>query len=210
MLKEYMEKENKLSLKEMIVIICFVAVISGICGWVYEVLFYYLNSGLQTVYMRGSNYLPWINIYMYGAFLILLFTYKRRKHPLQVFLISAISSGILEYFSGLVLYGMLGWVKCWDYNREILNFGNINGYVCLRSVIVFGLCGLLLIYGILPLLIRLVKKGNIKVLLIISISLFTIFMADEIYNYMLYPYFSIPRASTYYKEKGFKYIYFSE
>ncbi len=208
MIKDYINNNNKLNKKEFLVIFCLVGVISGVFGWLYEVVFYWMNSGFKEVYMRGGNYLPWINIYMYGSFLIILLTYRLRKNPFLVFLISVISTGILEYFSGLVLYGILGWTKCWDYNQEILNFGNIGGYVCLRSVLVFGICGLMLVYLILPLLIKLVKKVNIKVLLVISITLFTIFIFDEVYNRWLYPYFSVPHASEYYKEKGFKYIYF--
>lgn len=210
MLKEYMEKDIKCTKKEWIAIFCLIGVFSGVFGWVYEVLFYYLNSGMKQFYMRGGNYLPWINIYMFGAFLIIFLTYKRRKHPIQVFLISAISTGILEYISGYILYGKLGWVKCWDYNKEILNFGNIDGYVCLRSVTVFGISALLLIYGILPLFMKLVKKINIKIILPISIILFSIFMIDEIYNLMLYPYFKIPRAPTYYKDIGIPYLYFDD
>lgn len=208
MLKEYIEKDNKLTRKEFITIFCFVGVLSGIFGWVYEVLFYFANSGFKTIYMRGGNYLPWINIYMFGAYLITLLTYKRRKKPLQVFLISVISTGILEFLSGYILYGKLGWVKCWDYNTEILSFGNIGGYVCIRSVTVFGLCGLFLIYGIIPFLMKLVKKINIKILLPISIFLFSIFMIDEIYNLLLYPYFPIPKAPKFYQSIGWKYLYF--
>ncbi|MBR2828838.1 MAG: putative ABC transporter permease [Bacilli bacterium] len=210
MLKEYIEKDIKLSRKEWIILLCLIGVFSGVFGWLYEVLFYYLNSGMKQIYMRGGNYLPWINIYMYGAFLIIFLTYKRRKHPLQVFLISALATGILEYISGYILYGKLGWIKCWDYNKEILNFGNINGYVCLRSVCVFGFSALLLIYGILPLFIKLVKKINVKILLPISIIIFSIFMIDEVYNLMLYPYFKIPRASTYYRDIGIPYLYFDD
>ncbi len=210
MLKKFIKKEYNLNIKEFIVIFCLVGVISGVFGWVYEVFFYWMNSGFKEVYMRGGNYLPWINIYMYGSYLIIFLAYRFRKNPLKVFLISAVSTGILEYFSGLVLYGILGWVKCWDYNQEILNFGNISGYVCLRSVTVFGLCGLLLIYVILPILMKLVKKVNIKALLIISITLFAIFIFDEVYNRWFYPYGPIPHASDFYKEKGFNYIYFSD
>lgn len=208
MIKEYINNDNKLNKKEFLVIFFLVAVISGVFGWLYEVVFYWMNSGFKEVYMRGGNYLPWINIYMYGSFLIVFFTYRFRKHPTLVFLISVVATGILEYFSGLVLYGYLGWTKCWDYNQEILNFGNINGYVCLRSVLVFGLCGLMLIYLILPLLIKLVRKVKIKTLLIISTILFSLFIIDEVYNRCLYPYFPIPRASDFYKEKGLNYIYF--
>ena len=208
MLKEYLNKDIKLNKKELISIICMIIVFSGVFGWLYEFLFYYLNSGFKTFYMRGGNFLPWINIYAYGAFLILLLTYRFRKKPLLVFLISMISTGILEYISGYILYGKLHWIRCWDYNQEILNFGNIDGYVCLRSVTVFGLCGLLLIYVILPLLIKLVKSVNIKKLLIISVTIFSIFLVDNVYNFVLYRFFPIPRASTYYKSIGFNYMYF--
>ena len=210
MLKDYIEKDTKLTRKEFIIIFCLTGVISGIFGWTYEVLFYYLNSGFKVIYMRGGNYLPWINIYMFGAYLIALLTYKKRKSPIKVLLISMISTGILEYISGYILYGKLGWIKCWDYNKEILNFGNINGYVCLRSITVFGICGIILIYGILPLLFKLVKKVKVKILLPISIIIFSIFMIDEIYNLALYPYFPIPKGPVYYKSIGFKYLYFND
>ena len=140
MIKDYIKKDAKLDKERKIGILLLVIVFSGIFGWIYEVLFYYMNSGFKDIYFRGGNFLPWINIYAIGSILVLFLTYKHRKSPLKVFLISAISTGILEYISGYVLYGVLHMVKCWDYNVEMLNFGNIGGYVCLRSVIVFGLC----------------------------------------------------------------------
>ena len=210
MIKEFIDEKINFTIKQWIAVICIVAVIGGVFGWLYEVLFYYLDSGFKVFYMRGANYLPWINIYMYGSFLILFLTLKLRKHPLQVFLVSAISTGILEYLTGLILYGYLGWRVCWDYNQEILNFGNIGGYVCLRSVTIFGICGLLLIYVVMPILKKLVTKVNMKVVLPISIILCSIFLLDEIYNLLLYPYFPIPKASDFYKEHGLKYKYFSE
>ena len=210
MLKEYLEKDVKLDKYQKISIICLIIVISGIFGWLYEFIFYFMNSGFKTFYMRGGNFLPWINIYAYGAFLILFLTYKRRKHPLQVFLISVLSTGILEYISGYILYEKLGWIRCWDYNKEILNFGNIGGFVCLRSVTVFGICGLLLIYVILPLLIKLAKNINTKTLLIISIILCSIFIFDELYNLILATIFKLPKSSEIYKQLGFKYLYFTD
>ncbi len=210
MLREYIEKENKLNKKQKLFVIATIITISGIFGWLYEFFFYYLNSGFKTFYMRGGNFLPWINIYTYGAFLIILLTYQRRKHPLQVFLISAISTGILEYFSGYILYEKLGWLRCWSYNEEILNFGNIGGFVCLRSIVVFGISALLLIYGILPILIKLSKEKDLKVLLPISIILCSIFLFDEIYNLLITALFHLPRASTIYKQLGFHYIYFTK
>lgn len=209
-LKKYVNIDIVLTKKEKIIVFCLIFVMGGIFGWLYEFIFYWMNSGFQTFYWRGANYLPWINIYAYGAFLIIFLTYRFRKRPFLVLLISMISTGILEYFTGYIIYGKLGWIKCWDYNQEILNFGNIDGYVCLRSIIVFGISGLILIYGMLPFSIRIAKEFDSKKMLIISVFLFGIFFVDNAYNFMFYKYFPIPKASNFYKEKGFKYLYFSD
>ena len=198
-----------LNKKQIITIICFIFVFSGIIGWIYEFFFYYLNSNFETFYFRGKNFLPWINIYMYGSFLILGLTYPVKKNPLFVFLISMLSTGILEYFSGYILYGLMGLTKCWDYNQEILNFGNINGYVCLRSVLVFGIAGLLLVYLLEPMLIKFVKTHNIKPLLIISITLVGVVLFDEMYNFFIYRLFDLPNSISIYERLGLKYLYFS-
>ena len=196
-----------LTKKQKITLICLLIVISGIIGWVYEFFFYYMNSGFTTFYYRGGNFLPWINIYMYGAFLLLITTSKLKKHPILVFLVSMLTTGILEYLSGYVLYGKLGWTKCWDYNQEILNFGNIDGYVCLRSVLVFGFAALALVYFIVPMLIKLVKKY--PKLFIISIVLASIFLFDEIYNLFIYKLLNLPNSETIYTNLfNFKYLYF--
>lgn len=208
MLKKYLNEDIKLNTKQKICILSLIIVISGIFGWVYEFIFYFFNSGMKEFYMRGGNFLPWINIYAYGALLIIFLTYKRRKHPLQVFLISMISTGILEFLAGYILYDKLGWVKCWDYNQEILSFGNIGGYVCLRSVLIFGLSALFLMYFLLPLLIQLSKTKKINLLLTISVILCGIFLIDEIYNLIFTELFNLPRASTIYKKLGIKYLYF--
>lgn len=205
-----MFKEENLTKKQLVSLICILIIFSGVFGWIYEFIWYFINSGFKTFYMRGGNYLPWINIYVYGSFLILFFTYKRRNKPLQVFLISILVTGILEYFSGLILYDVLGWTRCWSYNEEIWTWGNIGGFVCLRSVLFFGISGILLVYVIVPTAIKIVKKCNENILYIISIILCSIFILDEIYNLILYPYFPIPRAREFYESLGFKYIFFTK
>lgn len=199
---------DDLNVKQKITFYSLVIVLSGIMGWVYEFFFYYINSGFKQFYMRGGNFLPWINIYAMGALLIIFFTYKRRKHPLQVFLISAIATGILEYLAGYIIYGKLHWVKCWDYTQEILSFGNIDGYVCIRSVVIFGLSALFLIYILVPLLIKLVQTKHINALMIVSVILCSIFLIDEIYNLVFTKLFNLPKATKIYKDLGFKYLYF--
>ena len=209
MIKDYIDTDYKFDKGTFTGLVFLIVVFAGVFGWVYEFFFYYMNSGFKTFYWRGSNFLPWINIYAYGALIICFFTYKRRKKPLQVFLISAISCGIFELLSGYVLYGLIGRERCWSYNEEILNFGNIGGYVCLRSVLVFGLCGLLLIYVILPLLVKISKKfKSSRTFMIISLIICGIFLIDEVYNLVFHRLLGYYGAPDFYKSLGFKYIFF--
>ena len=206
--KEYLDKNIKLEKWQIIGVIFLVVAISGLFGWIYEFIFYFLNSGMKTFYFRGGNFLPWINIYAYGAILICILTYKKRKKPLKVFLISALSCGVLELISGFVMTKLNHGVRCWSYNEEIWNFGNIGGYVCLRSVLFFGLSGLLLIYVILPFIFYLAKHMKKKTFLIMSIVICAVFIIDEVYNLIFTEILQTPRASSIYKKLGFKYIYF--
>lgn len=205
--KDYLNKDHNFDRKTMLGIFCLIIVISGMFGWLYEVVFYYFNSGMTEIYWRGGNFLPWINIYAMGAILIYVLTYKKRKNPLFVFIVSMISTGILEYIGGAFMEHIMH-IKCWDYTNEILSFGNINGYVCLRSVLVFGLSALLLMYLIVPLCFYLAKKIPKKAFLILSYTICAIFLFDELYNLIFANLLNLPRASEVYEELGFKYLYF--
>ena len=205
--KDYLNKDHKFDKKTMLGIFCLIIVISGMFGWAYEVVFYYFNSGMKEIYWRGGNFLPWINIYAIGAILIYFLTYKKRKNPLFVFIVSIISTGILEYIGGAFMEHIMH-IKCWDYTNEILSFGNINGYVCLRSVLVFGFSALLLIYIIVPFCFYLAKRIPRKTFLILSYTICGIFLFDELYNLIFANLLNLSRASEAYKSIGFKYLYF--
>lgn len=205
--KNYLNKDPKFDKSVMLGILFLIIVISGIFGWIYEVIFYYFNSGMKNIYWRGGNFLPWINIYAIGAVLIIILTFKKRKNPLYVFIISVITTGILEYIGGWILDNIMN-VKCWDYTQEILSFGNINGYVCIRSVLIFGIFSLILMYIVLPICFSIAKKMKKKHFLILSYSLCTIFLIDEIYNLVLTKMFSLPKASSIYQKLGLPYLYF--
>lgn len=206
--KQYINQDHSFDKATMLGIFCLIIVIAGIFGFVYEFIFYYFNSGMTEFYWRGGNFLPWINIYAIGAILIFFLTYRKRKNPLFVFLVSMISTGILEYIAGWGMFHFGNGFRCWDYNNEILNFGNINGFVCLRSVLIFGISSLLLIYVIVPFCFSLAKKMNRKKFLILSYSLCAIFLFDEFYNLIFARLLSLPRASDIYKSLGFSYMNF--
>ena len=202
---KYLNNELKLEKWQKIGVLCLIITISGTFGWIYEFIFYYFNSGMKTFYYRGANFFPWINIYATGSIMILLICKKHKKNPLYIFTTSLISTGILEYISG---YGMLKFAKmrCWDYRTEILNYGNIDGFVCLRSVTFFALSALLLVYVIVPFCIYLSQKINKKLFLTISVLICTMILFDEFYNLIFARLLNLPRAIDIYSKLGFKYM----
>lgn len=167
--------------KSTISIIMLAMIIGGISGFIYEELFYLVDLG--KLVKRGSTYGPWIPIYAFGTLFIILFSYRFRKKPLLVFIINCISTGILEYSTGFVLDKFFN-LKLWDYNTEMMNFGNINGYVCFRSIALFGSASLLIIYLIVPLLLKLLDKLNYKKISMISYTLFSLFVLDMILHFI--------------------------
>lgn len=164
------------SLKETVSILLLIMVIGGIIGFIYEEIFYRIDLGYFI--KRGSTFGPWIPIYAYGSLLITILTYRFRGEPLKVFTINTLLTGTLEYVTGFLLYKFKR-IRLWDYNNEILNFGNINGYICARSVLLFGFSSLALIYLIIPKLLKITKNVDENKLLYLSIILGSMFFLDE-------------------------------
>lgn len=142
-------KDYDFNLKITVLILLMVFVFGGFFGFLYEELFYRIDLGYFT--KRGTTFGPWIPIYGFGAVLIVLATKKLKRHPIAVFFAAALVSGILEFTTGYVLFHAFDELRLWDYNVEIWNWLNIGGYICLRSVVFFGLSALFLLYFVHPL-----------------------------------------------------------
>ena len=203
---EYVKGEAKLEKWQWVGLMMLLVVFAGFFGWVYEYIFYYFDGGTGEFYMQGGNFLPWINIYAIGAVLIVLTCWKIRAYPWVVFLVSFAVTGLLEFVSGWLVYTIGGGTRYWDYNVEIWNFGNIGGFVCLRSVMVFGLSALFLMYVVVPFLLWLMGKMSKRAFLTLAITLFTLVMVDEVYNLLASKFFDWPDAMEFYRSLGWKYL----
>ena len=198
------KKEAELETWQKVGIAFLAVVFSGFFGWVYEFIFYFFDGGMKEWYMQGGNLLPWINIYAIGAVLIIGATYKIRKHPWAVFLSSIVISGITEFLGGWLVYVIGDGTRYWDYNIEILNFGNIGGFICRRSVLFFGISALFLVYIMMPLFTRMAEKMSKRAFFTLAITLFTLVILDEVVNLTLKN-MDLPTAVDFYKSLGFKY-----
>lgn len=210
-LKKYINNDYGKSFekRDFSAILCALFVFSAIYGYIYEIIFYYINGGFDKVYWRGGCFGPWILIYGLGAWVIYFSCYRLRKKPWAVLLVGALGSGILEGGAGAAIYYLGNGARNWDYNTEIWNWGNIGGFVCFRSVAVFALSSLMLVYVIVPVIFFIAKKVNRRAFRIISFTLFGIYFIDQIYNSVivkLVP--SLISANEFYQSVGFSIMKF--
>ena len=117
--------------------------IGCLVGWIYEEIFYWITEGVLR--NRGVLYGPWLPIYGIGA--LGIYALKPLKcHPMLIFLLCVAVTGVVEYIIGYVSIRFFG-LRLWDYRGLFLN---INGIICFRSVVSFGIMGLAFHYLLEP------------------------------------------------------------
>ena len=178
-------KETELDQQQKLTIFMLIIVLAGFFGWAWEFLFAESKTGFDRLYVTGGNLLPWINIYAYGAVLILITCTKLKKHPLLVFAVGALTAGLLELLAGWLVFTFGNGTRYWDYTESWIGTGSINGFVCPASVIAFGLGALALVYCLLPQCTSLVQRVSKKTLLTVVIILFSIVILDDVVNLTL-------------------------
>ena len=121
----------------------------SIIGWLWEVFYFIVIKGqlVNRGFLRG----PWLPIYGFGCALLILFTKSKKlrkllNSPMWTFIFITIFCTALEYITSYVIEKHTG-VRYWDYSKL---FMNINGRVCLKNSIFFGIGGSLCIYIIGP------------------------------------------------------------
>lgn len=113
-------------------------------------------------------------IYGVGGLLLYFFLHSYRKKPFRVFIYSSLICAVLEYLTSYFLEQKWG-IRWWDYSGHFLN---INGRICLLGVVAFGLGGVGLICGILPLFDKVYKQISGRWRRLICVILILIFVAD--------------------------------
>lgn len=151
-----------------LIVLIFIFFVGCVIGWVYEEIFYYVTE--NWIGNRGFMYGPYLPVYGFGSVLMALFLHQYKHNPIIVFVMGMVITGILEYFTGWAMW-QIWHHKWWDYTGL---FMNIDGYVCLRSILSFAVGGLGLIYVIEPVeeyIVRHMKHRLAKVICVGGILL---------------------------------------
>lgn len=163
------QKKYDFDLKTKFCISLIIFLIGSVIGYIYEVIYCLLID--NELVNRGFLYGPYLPVYGFGAVFMVWLLKRFKKNPLVVFLLAMLVTGIVEYITGYLMFHI--YHRTWlDYTGLFLN---INGYVCLRSVLTFAIGGLILIYIIEPLVCKYIQNTNSnKYLFVSSFGIFII------------------------------------
>lgn len=117
----------------------------SIAGYFIEVILCSIDQ--KRVVNRGFLFGPYLPIYGFGGLLMMYLTKDIRDNFLLTFLISMSVGAIIEYVSSFLLEKIFH-VRWWDYS--LTDKLNLNGRICMRNTLAFGIGGCILIYSALP------------------------------------------------------------
>lgn len=143
-------------------------------GWCMEVGCKYVQFG--KFINRGFLIGPYCPIYGWGAIAITILLKRYTYVPLVLFIMSTLVCSIIEYFTSYFMEKKYH-ARWWDYSSKKFN---INGRICLETLIPFGILGLFIMYVTNPMLFKIYQSMSKIVVHIISITLFIIFIVDNI------------------------------
>ena len=151
--------------------------IYSVLGWLVETIYTSINQ--KKLVDRGFLIGPYCPIYGLGAVTTILYLTQYKNNFITIFFLGTIVSIIIEYLASYLMEKIFK-LRWWDYSDKKFN---LNGRICGKNAILFGICSLILIYIIQPIIELILLKINSNILIIISIILLIIFITDTIISY---------------------------
>ena len=153
----------------------------SIAGWCMEVIRMFFNPKYNKFINRGFFIGPYLPIYGFGIVGITIFLNKYSNDIPALFFLSIILCGMLEYMTSFIMEKLFN-ARWWDYSSKKFN---INGRVCLETLLPFGIAGTVILHWINPILITFFNKIPYIPKSIIAYSLITIFSIDAIISFTI-------------------------
>lgn len=141
-------------------------------GWFLESVGGILN--VKKFVNRGFLIGPYCPVYGTGVVLITRFLEKYSNDVILLFFMSALICGILEYITSYVMEKIFH-ARWWDYHKSKFN---LNGRICLETLILFGIFGILILKISNPFILGIVENIPIKLLYLLLNILVIILVID--------------------------------
>ena len=145
-------------------------------GWLLEVLYVIYNS--KKFVNRGFLFGPFCPIYGLGVLLLITILQPIINYPFFFFLGAIIITSVLEYLTGFILESIFK-TNWWDYSDQKYN---LNGKICLKFSIYWGILSLILFYFIHPSIVSLISLIISNFSLYLSLIFLSYFIIDFIFS----------------------------
>jgi uncharacterized membrane protein len=153
--------------------------IYSVIGWLIEVI-----QGLilnKKFVNRGFLIGPYCPIYGWGSIIIILLLKRYINDLLALFSMSVLICSVLEYMTSLLMEVVFH-ARWWDYSERKFN---INGRICLETMIPFGIGGCIIVKFVNPLFEKILILANQQFITILSIIIFIFYLIDNIISFKI-------------------------
>ena len=125
----------------------FLFFIYAFLGWCLEVAYHALVTGqfINRGFLNG----PWCPVYGFGASAVLACLLPLRENQFLLFLGSVAVTSAIEWLTGFALEKLFH-QHWWDYSDQPFN---LNGYICLRFSLAWGVACLVVVDAVHPLVL---------------------------------------------------------
>lgn len=149
------------------------------CGWLIEVVKTRIDD--KKWVNRGFLIGPYCPIYGYAAVIMAVYLANYKKDIFTVFILALFICSFVEYITSYFMEKIFK-TRWWDYSQERFN---LEGRICLKNCVYFGLLGVLLVYIINPLLVNIILNMNNSYLNIIGFISLIWFVFDNLLSFWL-------------------------
>ena len=153
--------------------------IYSLAGWLIEMIPATIRE--KKFVDRGFLVGPYCPIYGCGVILITLLLKKYANDVVVTFFLSVIICGTLEYLTSYIMEKIFK-ARWWDYSN---NKFNINGRICLETLVPFGIGGVLVLFVFNPFLEKIINLIPDLALNIVTGVLCVLFLIDCIVSFKI-------------------------
>lgn len=146
--------------------------IYAMVGWMIEVVNNIINT--HRFVNRGFLIGPYCPIYGVGGVMITFFLSQYHDKPITLFVMAMVICAILEYMTSYIMEKLFK-TRWWDYSKRKYN---INGRICLETMVPFGLLGCFITYITNPMIYKLFSLMTPTVTNALAILLGILFFID--------------------------------
>lgn len=151
----------------------------SVIGWTMEVVGKLIE--LKRFVNRGFLIGPCCSIYGFGGILITLLLQYFTANPVVLFFMAILVCGVLEYLTSYFMEKLFN-ARWWDYSQRKFN---INGRICLETLIPFGIAGTFILYIANPFIMKYINMIPELGLHIFTVVFLLIYVTDMIVSFKI-------------------------